>query len=167
MLRNRLAQQLNLPRQYPNFIRIVQQLAGRSSSSVQQPHASSSGNGNGNGHHYTEPMDLNVVTLNTIDSTPRARSVSPELRQQYRADGRCVRCGSHGHWVQDCLLEPFSPRIKQLLANLDTPALIAYPKPKAGKVTIAAIDNKAYDDDAAYNSSDDWPQYEVKQSDLD
>jgi len=81
MLRNRLAQQLNLPRQYPNFIRIVQQLAGRSSSSVQQPHASSSGNGNGNGHHYTEPMDLNVVTLNTIDSTLRARSVSPELRQ--------------------------------------------------------------------------------------
>jgi hypothetical protein len=51
--------------------------------------------------------------------------------------------------------------------NPDTPARIAYPKPKAGKVTIAAIDDEAYDDDAAYNSSDDWPQYEVKQSDLD
>jgi hypothetical protein len=114
-------------------------------------------------------MDLNVVTLNTIDSIPRARSVSPELRQQYRADGRCVQCGSHGHWVQDYLLEPFSPRTKRLLANLDTPALIAYlyPKPKAGKVTIAAIDDEAYDDDAAYNSSDDWPQYKVKESNLD
>jgi hypothetical protein len=42
-----------------------------------------------------------------------------------------------------------------------------YPKPKAGKVIIAAIDDKAYDDDAVYNSSDDWPQYKVKQSDLD
>jgi hypothetical protein len=114
-------------------------------------------------------MDLNVVTLNTIDSTPRARSVSPELRQQYRADGRCVQCGSHSHWVQNCLLEPFSPRTKRLLANPDTPTSIAYlyPKPKAGKVIIAAIDDKAYNDNAIYNSSDDWPQYKVKESDLD
>jgi len=79
ILRNQLTQQLNLPRKYPNFIQIVQQLAGRSSSSIQQPYASSFSNGNG--HHYTKPMDLNVVTLNTINSTPRARSVSPELRQ--------------------------------------------------------------------------------------
>jgi hypothetical protein len=54
-------------------------------------------------------------------------------------------------------LEPFSPRTKRLLANLDTPALIVYPKPKAGKVIIAAIDDKAYNNDAIYNSSDDWP----------
>ena len=33
-LRNRLAQQLNLPSKYSDFVRIVQQLAGRSSSSI-------------------------------------------------------------------------------------------------------------------------------------
>jgi hypothetical protein len=39
------------------------------------------------------------------------------------------------------------------------PALIAYLylKPKAGKVIIAAINNKAYNNNAIYNSSDDWP----------
>ena len=36
-LQNRLAQQLNLPRKYSEFIRIVQQLAGRSSSFLPQP----------------------------------------------------------------------------------------------------------------------------------
>ena len=37
------------------------------------------------------------------------------------------------------------------------PALVAYlyPKPKAGKVTIAAIDNSSYDNDDIYNSNDD------------
>jgi hypothetical protein len=62
-LRNRLAQQLNLPRKYSDFVRIVQQLAGRSSSSLPQPQPSSSGNA-----HHSEPMDLNVVTLDSIRS---------------------------------------------------------------------------------------------------
>jgi hypothetical protein len=38
---------------------------------------------------------------------------------------------------------------------------------KAGKVTITAIDDDAYDNDDSYNSSDDWLQYKVKDSDLD
>ena len=63
----------------------------------------------------------------------------------------------YGYWVQDYLLELFSLRIKRLLANPDTPALIVYPKPKAGKVIIAAIDDKAYNNNAIYNNSDDWP----------
>jgi hypothetical protein len=134
ILRNRLAQQLNLPCKYPDFVRIVQQLAGRSSS-LPQPQSSSSSNGN---HHHSEPMDLNVVSIDTIRSSNaystslRARSVSPERRQQYRVEGRCVRCGSHDHWVKDCLLQPFTARQKEEI--------------RTGQVTIAAIDD-AYDSD--------------------
>lgn len=94
-LRNRLAQQLNLPCKYPDFVRIVQQLAGCSSSSIPPPHASSSSNGNS--HHHSEPMDLNVVSIDSNQSPLRARSVSLERRQQYRAEGQCVRCGSQDH----------------------------------------------------------------------
>jgi hypothetical protein len=125
-LRNRLAQQLNLPRKYPDFVRIVQQLAGRSSSAViPHPHAVSSSNLN----HHSEPMELNTVTFDEMYPKPQqARSISPERRQQYRAEGRCVRCGSQDHWVKDCKKLPFSAG-----------------KPVAGHMTIAALDDDAYD----------------------
>jgi hypothetical protein len=71
-------------------------------------------------------MDLNAITIGSIDTAPRARSVSLECRQQYRADGLCVRCGLPGHWVKDCKLRPY-------VSN-------------TGKVTIAAIDDDAYDE---------------------
>ena len=104
-IRNRLAQQLNLPRKYPDFVRIVQQLAGRVS------HAHSSGNGNS--HSHIDPMDttagaINVGAIDVRSSSPpsslRARSISPQRREQYRAEGRCVRCGSLDHWVGICPL---------------------------------------------------------------
>jgi hypothetical protein len=78
-LRNRLAQQLNLPRKYSDFVRIIQQLAGRSSgssSSVPPPYASSSGNGHSNGHYHSEPMDLNIVTMDSIRSTGKTTIVA-------------------------------------------------------------------------------------------
>lgn len=84
-------------------------------------------------------MDLNVVSINTIDSNrtpPRARSVSPERRQQYRSKGRYVRCGSHNHWVNNCSLRPFS--------------LAQGTKPKTGRAAIAALDDDAYDNDDAW-----------------
>jgi hypothetical protein len=74
-------------------------------------------------------MDLNVVSINSIGSTLHARSVSPDRRQQYRAEGRCVRYGSQDHWVKDYMLQPFS-----------------LGKPKTNKVTIAALDNNTYED---------------------
>jgi hypothetical protein len=46
---------------------------------------------------------------------------------------------------------------KTILAKNKATTLIAYSKLKAGKVTIAAINNKAYNNDAIYNNSDDWP----------
>jgi hypothetical protein len=67
-LRSRLAQQLNLPRTYAAFTRVVQQLAGRSSSSSitpAQPLALSRSS-NGNGNHHGEPIDLNVVNIDSI-----------------------------------------------------------------------------------------------------
>lgn len=71
-LRNRLAQQLNLPSKYSDFVRIVQQLAGRSSSSIPAPQPHVSSTSHGNGHHHGEPMDLNAIT--TI-GTPQRKQV--------------------------------------------------------------------------------------------
>jgi hypothetical protein len=79
-LRNRLAQQLNLPLKYSDFVRIIQQLASRSPSSVPHPQSSSSNN---NGHHHSEPMDLNAIT--TI-STPERKQVIRKRRPMSTAN---------------------------------------------------------------------------------
>ena len=110
-IRNRLAQQLKLPRQYPAFVKVVQQLAGRSPSSAVQPQPSSDSHQQRGG----DPMDLNAIALNSIDiatpsrssqstspSAPRARSISPGLREQYRLQGRCIHYESYDHWVGSC-----------------------------------------------------------------
>ena len=62
-IRSRLSQQLSLPRKYPDFVKVVQQLAGRSS------HAPTSANaiGNHTGNHHSEPMELGAI--NAIQST--------------------------------------------------------------------------------------------------
>ena len=75
-------------------------------------------------------MDLNALTLNSIELKPRARSISPERREEYRAEGRCVRCGLYGHWVNDCTLRPFSPGPRSKPNNqANISALDAYPYP--------------------------------------
>jgi hypothetical protein len=125
-IRNRLSQQLALPSRYPDFIRVIQQLSGRSSSvtpsnvpssnAIPQIHSK---------HHNNDAMDLNVLQLNSIDlaptpksilKAPRARSTSPELRQEYRRKGCCTRCGSDEHWVQNCFFRPHSPKAGQRVA---------------------------------------------------
>lgn len=121
-IRSGLNQQLNLPQRYPDFIRIVQQLASRSSSSsTVQPSGNGNGNGNGNQRGF-EPIDIGGIAINSIDvpslrstptrstsspAGPRARSISPAHREQYRSEGRCIRCGSYDHWVRSCPLQPY------------------------------------------------------------
>ena len=120
-IRSRLSQQLTLPSRYPDFIRVIQQLSSRPSSSV-TPSNIPSGSATPqihSKHHNNDAMDLNVLQLNGIDPTPaprsilkapRARSTSPELRQEYRRKGCCTRCGSDEHWVQNCFFRPHSPK---------------------------------------------------------
>jgi hypothetical protein len=145
IIRNRLSQQLILPSIYPEFIRIVQQLAGRASSSTNlsaNPPGLSTGSGNSHLHSHpqvlqrtTEPMDIGSIGINALDiaaieggpssvanaiinadnQTPRARSISPTRREQYRQEGRCVRCGSYDHWVGNCTLQPHKPERRQVV----------------------------------------------------
>ena len=112
-IRSRLAQQLNLPRKYPDFVRVVQQLAGRTSQAPTSGNSNGSGSGPGPGpgnHHYHgEPMEVGSINAIHVSSPQqRARSISPTLRGQYRLQGRCVRCGSYDHWVQSCPLQPYA-----------------------------------------------------------
>jgi hypothetical protein len=160
MIRNRLSEQLHLPRTYPDFVKVVQQLAGRSSlsSSWRSIDPGPGTTKPSYGNHSSEPMD--VTSINTIQpvyesplrkamdicavavdiakpsygSPSRARSISPARRDQLREEGKCVRCQAQDHWVSDCPLAPHSPRALYSTASAGV----------AGKrVTIAAI----YDDD--------------------
>jgi hypothetical protein len=87
IIRARLSQQLNLPPTYPEFVRVVQQLAGKS---IPQPQAPTSGNGSG---YRSEPMDTSIGSIN---------SISPG----------CVRCRSQDHSFLDC---PRRPNISENL----------------------------------------------------
>ena len=145
-VRNRLSQQLNLPSKYPDFIRIVQQLAGHSSGSTPTTLARSDSH-SGNSHSYSQSrtpqvlqrssdaMDLSTIGINAIDigpaevanaitianiDLPQAPSITPELREQYRSEGQCVRCGSYDHWVGSCRLKPARKQTgKRIPASMD------------------------------------------------
>jgi len=109
-IRGRLNQQLNLPARYPEFVRIVQQLSGRSTTTTTSSSTPSSALVHSSQSRGPEPMDINSISLNAIDivpTAPQARSVSPAQREQYRKQGQCVRCGSYDHWVGSCLLQPY------------------------------------------------------------
>ena len=63
-------------------------------------------------------MDLSQVEINTIrpvspcrSSSPRARSTSPAIRDQYRKASRCVRCSKEDHWVHNCPLDPYKSTV--------------------------------------------------------
>lgn len=90
-IKNRLIQQLNLPTDYPGFLRVVQQLAGHSNQS--QPHSQPTAPKPP--ARFSDPMD--VTAINVIDSS---------VSNDYRSQGRCFRCGSSDHWVRNCLKSP-------------------------------------------------------------
>jgi hypothetical protein len=71
-LHRRLSQQLNLPHMYPEFIKIIQQLAGRSSSGGPLTYPMAEHN-TSQPYYKSDAMDLNQVEINTIQT----RSTSP------------------------------------------------------------------------------------------
>ena len=88
-IRNRLSQQLTLPQKYPDFVRIVQQLAGRGSGMLYSP-ASDSGSRNPTRTPQvvsrTDPMDLS--TLNVIDKA-RRRQTGMRVIRDINDDTQC------------------------------------------------------------------------------
>ena len=91
-LRGRLNQQLNLPKSYVEFLRVVQQLGSHSINSNGSYPPSQ------NPHSKSDPMDLNAIEINSLS----ASSTSLAERNRRRQQGSCVRCGSSSHWVKDC-----------------------------------------------------------------
>jgi uncharacterized membrane-anchored protein YhcB (DUF1043 family) len=62
--------------------------------------------------HYSPPPTS--ANINTFDATllyKRTPVVSAARRWKYRLTGRCVRCGSLDHWVQNCQLLPTKPEL--------------------------------------------------------
>ncbi|OJD21449.1 hypothetical protein ACJ73_07212, partial [Blastomyces percursus] len=51
--------------------------------------------------------------LNAISLVPPAPPISSAQRENYRQEGRCVRCGSHDHWVENRQFHPHSPKSRR------------------------------------------------------
>lgn len=99
-IRARLAQQLHLPRSYPDFVRTVQQLAGKSAlpQALTSGHTSGQTSGRTPGQAYGghEPMEVNAISLD-----PRKE----QQRELQRLEKYCINCCEHGHSVQDCVAQ--------------------------------------------------------------
>ena len=67
------------------------------------------------------PSSVASAIINASNGTPRARSISPARRDQYRQQGRCVRCGSYGHWVGSCTLQPHKPEGRKQIVKRRNP----------------------------------------------
>ena len=84
---------------------------------------------------------INTIGVITPDSRPsspaHARSTSPQRREQYRKQGRCVRYGSLDHWVSSCQLQPYSDKHSG-----------------SGKVMITAVNDNDKDDSGSEVSFD-------------
>jgi hypothetical protein len=84
-VRNRLSQQLTLPQKYPDFVRIVQQLAGRGPTVSFSPAPDS---GSGNSHSRTpqvvsrsDPMDLSTLgSINVINTRAKRQTGTRVIR---------------------------------------------------------------------------------------
>jgi hypothetical protein len=102
-IKNRLIQQLNLPKDYPGFLRVVQQLAGHSNQS--QPHSQPTASKPP--VRFSDSMD--ITAINMVETT----------FNDYRSQGLCFRCGSSEHWVKNC---PNSPPGGVLISTLSKPS---------------------------------------------
>ena len=71
-------------------------------------------------------MDISIIGINAISiPSPRStllqstgsptgsytRSMSPAYRARCRLKGHCVHYSAHDHWVEECLLQPFTKQI--------------------------------------------------------
>lgn len=118
VIRNRLRQQLNLPRNYSDYIRTVQQLAGRSGSApsannLMNPHSFNNRSSNGKDPQAMDMSNI-IADISGITFDPiKAPSISSIDRDILRQQGKCVRCGEDGHWIKDCDKVPHKKIIKR------------------------------------------------------
>jgi len=89
-IKRRLGGQLNLPSRYDEFVRVLLALGDQQG----EPGPSQ--------HHRSNAMDWEPTRISAGKIAP---AVSAAQRQQWRDQGKCVRCGSSDHWVQKCKLQ--------------------------------------------------------------
>ncbi|KAH6695981.1 hypothetical protein BKA61DRAFT_623661 [Leptodontidium sp. MPI-SDFR-AT-0119] len=147
-IKNRLAQQLELPSSYPQFLRAVQKLSSRSGTlgplnsthnPSSRPHTAS--NAPPATGRYGDPMDISNIGINSIN-VPSHFLSSELIRQSYKDIGAYLRCGSFDHWLKDCH-ESARPSANSRSAGTS-----------GKKVTIATLDDDYDSDDYKYDSDD-------------
>ncbi|KAH6706317.1 hypothetical protein BKA61DRAFT_616249, partial [Leptodontidium sp. MPI-SDFR-AT-0119] len=97
-IKNRLAQQLELPSSYPQFLRAVQKLSSRSGTlgplnsthnPLSRPHTAS--NAPLATSRYGDLIDISNIGINSINVPSHFLSSEP-IRQSYKDIGACLRC---------------------------------------------------------------------------
>lgn len=102
-IRHRIDSQASIPITYNNFVRMLQTLGNQ--------FGEGNGNGNGNNGNVSNGNGSNGngkgnSGMDWVRTAGVATAVSKEKRQQWRDQGRCVRCGSKDHWIKDCSHRP-------------------------------------------------------------
>jgi len=123
-------QQLIVPPEYNAYIQLVQQLDRRSRPQASAP-ATTPASAPRPSATTHDPMQIG--SINSIGTSLHAKSTSPDLRQERRKQGLCVRCGSNTHWVANCNLLPFLDDASALPSSQPT-------SPPSGQMTLFKYD---------------------------
>jgi hypothetical protein len=91
--KQRLDAQLTLPSEYDAFVRTLLTLSNQFDF-----------------RHNEQGSNAMDWERTKVSKGKIAPAVSREQRQRWRDDGRCVRCGSKEHWVQQCQFRPTQSR---------------------------------------------------------
>ncbi|KJZ68939.1 hypothetical protein HIM_08136 [Hirsutella minnesotensis 3608] len=92
-LKQRLTAQLNLPTTYNEFVRVLLALGDQDGVRFY--------------HQGSNAMDWEQTKTTNARVAP---AISATQRQRWRDEGKCVRCGSSSHWIQECKMQPTRTR---------------------------------------------------------
>lgn len=115
--KQRLDGQLTLPTEYDAFIRMLLTLDG----------------------HFKEQGDSMDWETTRVSKAKVAPAVTKGQRQEWRDQGRCVRCGSKQHWVQSCKFQPTRNRSPSQSSTKDESMAMVTMKSARTKTTAKRV----------------------------
>lgn len=149
--RQRIDGQLTLPTDYNKFVRMLQMLGNQ----FGHLHSNGSGSsyGNGNGSNKGNAMEWEPIQVANAKVAP---SISREQRQIWREKGKCVRCGSGGHWVKNCNSRPTRSRSSSSSSVYDRAMVTVNAVQPARTKTTAKPSRPFYETQADSDSDTDY-----------
>ena len=142
--KQRLNGQLTLPTEYNDFVRMLLTL------------------GNHFGTYHTKDNGMDWQS-SKVAAGKIAPAVSTEQQQQWRDEGKCVRCGSKDHWVTKCKYQPTRSRSSSASSGSSVKVKgVRLLKPagpgivKLARLKMTAARTGSFESDSDLDSEDSW-----------